>query len=762
MKVCPECANLFTSDFLYCLNDGMTLIDQEAGLSVDFGVADVITQPRIDWKHIDTLAVFRPEVEPSQAFGEYHDTKYSPQGDTELEKGPDSSNSFCSNSTVPPTFANPPVDFPVPKDATEKPFSRSRSENKKGSSIFEPGKLVFDQFRVENKLAKGGFGEIYLVKDESDFLKQSIVLKVIPKSMFSHMKSPQRTYKTWRVISEYYPDKIVRLLNVRQDLVVDDEPVLCLFMEFMEGGSLQELIEVWRVADNPISPSQINQLLIFFKQVCESVYVLHKENLLHRDIKPGNVLFNRKKDKCKLCDFEIMHDLQSGEPPMAAGTPYFLAPEAPQHPDVASDIFSLGATFYFCLTGSIAYQVKGLDTKSWSILGAPKSLLEFNSLIPPELDQLILRCLEINPGNRPASVKEILRDLNRIGTFEAGEIKQQPLSSSAPLILSKCLVHILSKDDLDFLVKSLKRFGYRSKRDAEHGELDLIEEYCYSVEPDKILKDNMTKRQLFELADILEIKPNEFTGRDDLIQKLLLEMGFRRGLRTVPGLGAIKLFIENSMNNFSNATTSDECQGMIQSAFSSIEIGVDLLIRFYGQIFHGSSFETILSRHANGKPKASRWTFGEKTKILRSLIDSDISPLPERTKLALKQGFFDERVFGLLEKLSKTRNSLAHQSELKSFSELRTIGQDFLEVALDTMRLITESKNVPRAVQIVSIEYDVFGRHFYRAIDDRGRKEKIFHSLPLELGEIYLFFPLTNPARINPIIVPYEYDKKAK
>ena len=62
--------------------------------------------------------------------------------------------------------------------------------------------------------------------------------------------------------------------------------------------------------------------------------------------------------------------------------------------------------------------------------------------------------------------------------------------------------------------------------------------------------------------------------------------------------------------------------------------------------------------------------------------------------------------------------------------------------------------------RLTSLEHDVFGRHFYYGVDDKGRREKIFHSFPLQLGEIYLFFPLTNPARINPLIVPYEYEKK--
>lgn len=777
-KVCPECNQTFSDDEQYCLYDGLFLNYQEGEVPVDSAL-DETTKPRIDWKDINTMAVFPSEIKISPPFIEETqivnkddknegvlNTAYSKNenfGDAEIFCHGNQENSFEYNSKQIPQSLIPTIqleDSLIPDKKLAKLSVSRNFEFSYNVSRIERGTVVFAQFIVERELAIGGFGHIYLVKDEKDFLKNIIVMKIIPLEKLSFMNPTKSTYKEWRVVSEYYPDKVVRLLNVRNDLLINDKQFFCLFMEYMEGGSLEELITEWMIESNQLSPSQINQLLIYFKQICESVYVLHKEQLLHRDIKPANVLFNKKKDRCKLCDFEIMHNLQSeleNDGSKIIGTPNFMAPEtfSGQY-TVASDIFALGVTFYYCLSGKKIFDKSHISEQIFSVLNeAPKSLLEFNLLIPPELDQLILRCLEKNPDDRPANVKEILSDLNRIGNFEEEEIKHSPLSSSAPLILSKYLIQILPKDDLTFLVKRLKKSGYRSKRDAEHEESDLIEEYCYSIEPDKILQENLTTRQLIKLADILEIDSDENNTREEIIQNILLEIGFLRGRREVPGLGITRMYLDNAFNNFVNVSTSDECKGMIISACSAMEIAIDLLVRFYGQVFHGSSYGTILSRYADNKPR-TKWTFGQKIKVLRQLYNSDISKLPDKTQSVFKSKFFDKKVFDLLERLSKIRNSLNHAERLQGFNEIYKSGQEFFNNALETIQLITESKNIPRAVQIISIEHDVFGRHFYYGVDDKGRKEKIFHSLSLRLGEIYLFFPLTNPARIDPLIVPYE------
>ena len=801
---CPNCSFLNRGNMPFCVNCGSNLptdISNESGVSSDVessrtdrmpkgfvnentvvlpdipdhkfdentNYSDDYTKPEINWQNIKTGEVFLSEsimslVQPKESqFGDFSDSdseinlNYAPPSEFPDEAGRtilDKSIFDQPTTTLARVFRD---DSPTFKPISE--ISPNYNFSGQSDDYLSQGSLVLNRYLVREKLASGGFGQIYLVSDEKDYLKPLLVLKMIPMEMFSFANSDQTRvksiYKEWKVVSDTYPDKIVHLLGIRE-LNVSGSENLCLFMEFMAGGNLHALVKEWQGDNNQLTPVQISQTTNFFKQVCESLYVLHKNELLHRDIKPANILLDGEKEICKLSDFELLQKLNSGEKVEIAGTIEFMSPEAIKGEDlnIASDIFSLGATFYQCLSGKNAfgdsesraeYTIKVIRENQ-----KPVSLLELNPIIPPELDQIILRCLEYEPENRPSSVKEILRDLDRIGS---------PLDNASPTILAQLLIEVMSAEDRTFLVKTLKNSNYRSKRELDiHVERDLIEEYCYTVPPDKILADNFTVRQLIHLADILHIKFDDSDTREEIIQGILQEIGFLRGNIEIHGLEAAKLFLENSISDFANAVSINECSGTILSAFTSLEITIDLLIRFYGQLFYGAGFETHLARHANGKKRASTWTFGEKTKILQ-ILNKPPATISERAKSVFKVKLFGNDVFELLKSVSNLRNSLAHQSELKRFNEVRKIGQKFLMEALEAVNKIIGSKNIPRIVQITSLQHDVYGRHFYHGSDDRGRIEKIFTPLPLKLGEIYLFFPLTNPARIDPLIFPYEYNR---
>jgi hypothetical protein len=90
--------------------------------------------------------------------------------------------------------------------------------------------------------------------------------------------------------------------------------------------------------------------------------------------------------------------------------------------------------------------------------------------------------------------------------------------------------------------------------------------------------------------------------------------------------------------------------------------------------------------------------------------------------------------------------------------ERRAEPQCWIDVITDLAR----NQYASRVVQIISRQDDVYGRHFYLGQDDRGRSERIFTPLPLEVGRVYLFYPPTNPAQINPLIFFYDRSGKQK
>lgn len=713
------------------------------------------TVPRFNWEEFQTGAVFQSIVSP---------------------KGQNESDKIDSSRIISPTQFTPSVlDSPATIVNELNPQIQQDSYIYTSTSYVGKGTVLGNRYEVKEMLGEGGFGKTYLVTDEEDYLKTEWVLKLLDSKRIpdgdvaKFIQKLKSQYKAWKYFSDTSPDSIVRLLSVRKLIMPWGDETVGLLMEYMPGGDLLDILKVWQPTSNTLLiPSQIDSLLIYFKQICESVLALHSENFLHRDLKPSNIFLADDKKKCKLGDFDLLLNLKqellnntvSFE---ISGTPNFMAPEAFEGKFTElSDIFSIGATFYYCLSGRYPFEGNSIPEMLIKLISGtrPKPLSEINPLIPHELDQLILRCLETKPEDRPANVKEILSDLNRIGNF-AEDVKSSPLSNAAPVMLAELLLKVLGKEDRADLIDDLKSTGYRSKREFEvHEEQDLIEEYCYTVPPDQILLERLTKPQLKKLASLLNIDTVKLNSREEIIKVILPEIGFLCGIREVPGIEATRIFLEKSFKNFANINTSNDCIGILNPAFTSIEIFITLLIRFYGQLCYGASFETQLAPQANGKKE--KWTFGEKTKVLKKLSDS-ISAFPEKAKSVFSKNLFSQEIFNSLKDLSDHRNSWSHhETEPKSFNEMRRIGQEFLTIALQTIKKIKESKNFPRVVQIISSEEDVYGRHFYYGQDDSGRKEKIFTPHPLGLGEIYLFFPLTNPARINPLIFPYEHKDKKK
>jgi hypothetical protein len=248
--------------------------------------------------------------------------------------------------------------------------------------------------------------------------------------------------------------------------------------------------------------------------------------------------------------------------------------------------------------------------------------------------------------------------------------------------------------------------------------------------------------------------------REELIADILSAIGFRPGPRQIPGIETTRGYLDGQLIDLANATTSDECIGMVHSGLAAVERTIDLLVRFYGQMLYGSGLGSFLSRCANGKP-SERLTFGEKIHALRLLCSEqpDI-PLAHRIRQVFHWPIITRDVFKRLGELVADRNRLAHHTQFAGIHEAQRFGRQVLSAAVEVLTQLAENRAMPRVVQIISRQDDVYGRHFYVGRDDRGRSERIFTPLPLNVGQLYLFFPLTNPVRINPLIFPYDAAKR--
>lgn len=739
----------------------------EATSGIDEGHHDTSLLPQVvAWKYLNTERVFEslspPRLEslPAATRAASPTAVFAPSKDP-LSYGSSARSEL--DEAVSGQYASliKPGRAPLPPSARRVP-------------MFTDGATIAGRYRITRSLGSGGFASIYLVTDSEDYLQEEIVLKLVNESVMRELLSNEgegtlnthddlirawrSKLKAWKVISEQAPNYIVRLLGVPR-IVFERESYYSvgMVMEYMPGG---DLWQYFQKNGAPRSREQLTEMMRLFLSACRTVSILHANGLLHRDIKPSNFLLNLAKTQCKLSDFELITEAeeQPGKPlhRVAVGTPIYMAPECfDANYSIQSDIFALGATLYHLLTGEHPRSnLPDFHAFSKELRGhRPVELTLLNPLVSSELNEAVLWCLADDPAARPASVGELEDELTRLGLTDEAV-------NTAPVNLARLLLTQLPADEVRDLVESMEENGFQSaSAEMEQRQRDIIEEYCYTASPYDVLKDNCTNRQLKALTKSLGLKEVPAVSRDDLIEQILTSVGFLVSAREVPGIEATRTFLENLRLNLAHATTMDECVGMVQAGLLAVERTVDLLLSFYGQLVQGTKLPGFLKKVGNGKPP-ERLTFGEKLGALRRLCsDAPPATLPSRVRKVFKFPLIPAEVFDRLGEVVKHRNLSAHaphESTRHSLAFAQRSGRQLLEHAVTCLTDLAQNTNVPRVVQIVSRQDDIYGRHFYLGRDDHGRTERIFTPLPLNVGQLYLFFPLTNPARINPLIFPFE------
>jgi serine/threonine-protein kinase len=187
-------------------------------------------------------------------------------------------------------------------------------------------------------------------------------------------------------------------------------------MEYVRGLNLGELVERH-------GPMEAGRVVYLLRQACAALAEAHAVGLIHRDIKPGNIMVTQQggfADVVKVLDFGLVQHLvpseddddkltQSG---MVVGTPGYISPEqVVGMPDVRSDIYSLGAVGYFLLSGQTPFSGRRTQEILMSRALEPTPLRELRAEVPADLEAVILRCLRRNPEERFPDIGHVDRAL---------------------------------------------------------------------------------------------------------------------------------------------------------------------------------------------------------------------------------------------------------------------------------------------------------------------------------------------------------------
>jgi serine/threonine-protein kinase len=204
-------------------------------------------------------------------------------------------------------------------------------------------------------------------------------------------------------------------------------------MELLDGVTLQQLVD----AEGPQSPSRVVHIL---EQLCAALREAHDAGLIHRDIKPDNIVLCHRggvADVAKLLDFGLVAQVAANtNTDVVVGTPLYLSPEAimaPNSVSARSDLYALGAVAYFLLTGTPVFHGTSVaEVCSQHLYAEPQPL----GHIPADLERIVLDCLSKNPLERPESAADLARRLACCN--DAMTLSQSGIRTIEPHVLACC------------------------------------------------------------------------------------------------------------------------------------------------------------------------------------------------------------------------------------------------------------------------------------------------------------------------------------
>jgi eukaryotic-like serine/threonine-protein kinase len=260
------------------------------------------------------------------------------------------------------------------------------------------------QYEILAKIAEGGMGTVFKARRRDDGM--IVAIKIIPPTAARNPVLVQRFKREFNAARQLDHPNVVKAIEF-----CEGPPSPYLVMEYVEGESLGQKIE----RDGKISEDAAVRIMA---QVCQGLHRAHKQNMVHRDVKPDNVLLTAD-GVAKLTDLGLVKDIE-GEMNLTRtgrglGTPHFMAPEQfrnAKNADVRCDIYSLGATLYMMVTGKMPFDGCGpLDAwmkKTNSEFPAPRELAPELS---ERIDWAIRRSMSASPESRPATCREFIEDV---------------------------------------------------------------------------------------------------------------------------------------------------------------------------------------------------------------------------------------------------------------------------------------------------------------------------------------------------------------
>ena len=327
------------------------------------------------------------------------------------------------------------------------------------------GMLLSDRYEILEKIGSGGMSDVYKAKCHK--LNRQVAIKVL-KQEYSNDKN--FVSKFWAEAQSAACLAHPNIVNVYD--VGNDQDVYYIVMELVEGITLKKYIE-------KKGKLEIRESIGIAMQVCQGIEAAHEQKIIHRDIKPQNIMIS-KDGKVKVTDFGIARAASTQTiSSNAMGSVHYISPEQARggYCDERSDIYSIGIVMYEMLTGMVPFE--GESTVQVALMHIQSEMTpprKHEPMIPVSLEKIILKCTQKKPEARYAGVAALIADLRRaLMTLDEDFVK------IVPVVTSNDPTRVMSSEEVE-QIKSEARSTAPTK-DAEE------EAYLMGYEEDEELEE---------------------------------------------------------------------------------------------------------------------------------------------------------------------------------------------------------------------------------------------------------------------------------
>ncbi|WP_300383950.1 Stk1 family PASTA domain-containing Ser/Thr kinase [Clostridium sp.] len=350
------------------------------------------------------------------------------------------------------------------------------------------GLTLSGRYELLEKVGEGGMSEVY--KARCNKLNRYVAVKILKKQFADNEEISQKFKREATAIANLSDANIVNVLDVGNQDDID-----YIVMEYIDGKTLKELIKFK-------GKLSFNTTINIALQIAKALDCAHKNNIIHRDIKPQNILVTES-GEIKVTDFGIAKSVDSQtiiNTTSVIGSAHYLSPEQAKgsYIDFRSDIYSFGIVIYEMVTGTLPFEgdspvsvaLKHLQEKPL----APKNI---NTSIPDSLNKLILKAMEKETINRYQNIKEMIQDLNKIKDNPDVIIGRVQEGDQSTIIMSpiKQDSKINSKDS-----------SYEEEYDDDYDEEDDDDDYDdveYLKKKKTKNKNKNSKKKIFMVVGII-------------------------------------------------------------------------------------------------------------------------------------------------------------------------------------------------------------------------------------------------------------------